>query len=1688
MSRKTIKVLLIEDNPGDARLAQIRLSEAQTRGWDMPRFEVIWVDNLTDSLARLEAMTDVVEQFDAVLTDLDLPDSQAGETFATLRNHCPHLPIVVLTGREDEELARASVRAGAQDYLFKNEATGSLVAHALMYAIERQQAQQALQEAHNALEQRVTMRTAELAQANETLQTEIAAHQKTESKLQESVALLRATLEATADSIIVVAKDGQAVIYNHELEDLFDLPHEWLSEPSLAERMANVKPYLKNPDQAFARIGELYADLEIEDQGLLEFKDGRVYERYTAPYYIDGEIEGRIWTFRNITERKRAEWTLAERTRALQESESRLEAILKYTSAIIYLKDTQGRFMLVNPAFEEAFNITPDEILGKTSYDLVPAEMAKVHEQHDEQVIQTRKPIQFEEEGIQADGKKHTVISIKFPMLNSNGEIYGVGGISTDITDRKHAEQALEAQSRISQERESRVVRQLESILYPDGDLHALELADIIDVDVLQSLMDDFYSLTKIGFALVDLKGDVLVATGWQDICTQFHRQHSETSKYCLESDTVLSSGVESGTYKLYKCKNNMWDMATPMMVGDRHIGNLFLGQFFFDDETVDRELFRQQAQTYGFDEGAYLAALERVPRWSRDRVNTVFRFYTQLATQLSQLSHSNLLLAQSLVEREHFLEDYKASEQKFKSYIENAPYGVFVADQAGRYVEVNEAACTMTGYNRDELLSMRIIDLIPSGQQDVAEKHFQTVVEEAVSKGMIPFVRKNGVQRWWTVSAVKLSETRFLGYTEDVTARKQVEDSLVEQARALRESEALYRALFEKNLAIKLLIDPETGRIMDANPAALRFYGYSHAEICTLRITDINQLPDEQVYAAMGQTMRGQKNQFTFSHRIKSGEIRAVDVYSGPIVVHGRTLLYSIIHDVTERQRAVDALQDSEAELAAIIESSPFAMMVVDEEWRVRKIKRGATEFAGRLGEDILGLRCGDALCCIHAQDDPQGCGFGPECQTCPLRSLVLDTIRTRESHYEVEANMVFTLQESVEEKTLLVYATPLTVSGERQALVVLQDITARKRAEGALRESEERFRMTIQRSPIGVGMVDSEGNLSDCNAALAEMVGYSREELLALNFADFTHPDDLEREWQLINKLWGGHTTEYRMEKRYTHKDGHVIWVDVAASLFKDEQGELEFGFAFVQDITERKRFQKALQAEKERAQQYLDIAPVIILALNSNGDIILLNKAGSQVLECAQEEALEKNWFDTFLPERSREKAESIFAELLAGKIQGREEVEDIVLTARGHERIIHWQNSLLRGSEGHIVGALSSGQDVTKQKQAEEALYRYNERLQIQHDIDRAILSAQSADEIARAALTRLQDIIPYLHASITDVSIPQQRARDTVILNTTETLDIASSDWHPLSHVGPFIETLRQGQVRLVQDLTALASPSPLEQDLRANGARAYVSVPMFVQDKLVGTLNLASDSSNFFQPDHIEVFEGVAASLAVALQQAKLLAQAQQDAETRGLLLREVNHRVKNNLDAIIGLLYLERRHAPPEALPAYQPIMEDLIQRVMSLAQVHQLLSATEWEPLELSTLTERLIQSTVQTAPSEANILFDVQDSPVRVSPDQAHHLALIIGELTTNTLKYAGADADTIWVTVRISREGDIIKFTYHNTGPDYPEHVLCFERHGTGMDIIRQIARRNLQGQLTLRNDDGPVTEISFKALP
>lgn len=174
-----------------------------------------------------------------------------------------------------------------------------------------------------------------------------------------------------------------------------------------------------------------------------------------------------------------------------------------------------------------------------------------------------------------------------------------------------------------------------------------MKISELLDIDELRGLFESFTETTGAVTALLDLEGNILIATGWQDICTQFHRVNACTAARCRESDTILAGQLSQGeTYNVYRCKNGLVDVAEPIMVDGQHVANFFTGQFFFDKP--DRAFFVRQAREFGFDEQAYLEALDKVPVFSEKQIKSMMNFFTRLARIMGEMALDKTRLAEA--------------------------------------------------------------------------------------------------------------------------------------------------------------------------------------------------------------------------------------------------------------------------------------------------------------------------------------------------------------------------------------------------------------------------------------------------------------------------------------------------------------------------------------------------------------------------------------------------------------------------------------------------------------------------------------------------------------------------------------------------------------------------------------------------------------------------------------------------------------------------------------------------------------------------------------------------------------------------------------------------------------------------------------------------------------------------------
>lgn len=406
-------------------------------------------------------------------------------------------------------------------------------------------------------------------------------------------------------------------------------------------------------------------------------------------------------------------------------------------------------------------------------------------------------------------------------------------------------------------------------------------------------------------------------------------------------------------------------------------------------------------------------------------------------------------------------------------------------------------------------------------------------------------------------------------------------------------------------------------------------------------------------------------------------------------------------------------------------------------------------------------------------------------------------------------------------------------------------------------------------------------------------------------------------------------------------------------------------------------------------------------------------------------------------------------------------------------------------LLSTASDNITHALQKNREIAQVlRESDTSLRAYADRMKIQHEIDRAILSAQSPQAIAQAALARLQPLIPNLHSSVMVFDVRHQQMTGLVAYARGERAPELETRFDGLESFN--IAGLSAGQVQSVPDMSQVPTLSPIHQYFYDHGMRSYINVPLLTQNELIGTLNIGAETPHFFTATHLEIAQEIAASLAVAIHQARLYAQVQHDAVVKSHLLQEINHRVGNNLNAIIGLLHIER-HFMPEGteLPLLRHTLEQLEQRIAALGEVHKMLSENSWAPLNLQDLISRLIRQVVNMLPNARAFEISVAPTERMASSRQANQLALVIAELAANSLTHASRENTVNHITVQIAEVDNQVEIIYRDDGPGYPDAVLREERFNVGLYLVHRIITATLHGRVELYNDNGAVAVIHFE---
>ena len=408
------------------------------------------------------------------------------------------------------------------------------------------------------------------------------------------------------------------------------------------------------------------------------------------------------------------------------------------------------------------------------------------------------------------------------------------------------------------------------------------------------------------------------------------------------------------------------------------------------------------------------------------------------------------------------------------------------------------------------------------------------------------------------------------------------VTERTIELQQALRnveESESRYHALFAASKVAMLLIDPADGAIVDANAAAVDFYGWDVDRLRSMKISEINALPPELIAHEMEDAKRRQRAHFHFPHLLASGEIRDVEVYSGPLELNGRSLLYSLIHDVTDRRR----LAEERNRLFLAIEQSPASVIVTDQDGQIEYVNPAFIRTTGYSAKDVIGknpriLKSGTT------SDDEYKAMWNQISTGHPWSGLFRNVRKNGELYWE----RAHISPIANEEGWITHY------------LAVKEDITASMEAEQAIRRLNRQLQdILAASSEVAIIATDTDGIITLFNRGAERMLGYDAQSLILKETpARFHLADEVEARGRELTDEFGIPVSGFRVfvekaereghelrEWTYVHSNGRHLPVSLTITTVYSEDHRITGYLGVAQDISKQKQAAAKLVQSEER-----------------------------------------------------------------------------------------------------------------------------------------------------------------------------------------------------------------------------------------------------------------------------------------------------------------------------------------------------------------------------------------------------------------------------------------------------------------------------------------------------------------------
>ncbi len=601
-------------------------------------------------------------------------------------------------------------------------------------------------------------------------------------------------------------------------------------------------------------------------------------------------------------------------------------------------------------------------------------------------------------------------------------------------------------------------------------------------------------------------------------------------------------------------------------------------------------------------------------------------------------------------------------------------------------------------------------------------------------------------------------------------------------------------------------------------------------------------------------------------------------------------------------------------------------------------------------------------------------------------------------------------------------------------------RDITVQKEAEIALRDSEQQLQLIFDNAPIGMALTDFRNNYIKVNKAYCEIVGYTKDELFNMTFEDISHPDDRKLDYEVLERAKQGEVTNFHFEKRYIHKNGKTIYAELHLNVLKDVSGNPYQVIAQVVDITERKESEHILKQTQARLSAVLNNLPIVTI-YEYGEDTNFVSENILDILGYSADEFMNnKDLFSNLMLEEDILKYDRKVNEW---KSNGSAGVLNNEIRVRNRKNEIVWLEDHMfevkpENGKSYFSGIMI---DITEQKKTKQKIHDTETKFAaILKNLPKVVVyqSGDGRDFVSE----NIAEMIGYLPSDIIG-----EKYFFGKIMHPDDLLVVKNSlkDWHKINEEGILIMEFRLR---------------------KKTGEYIWIEDHMFKAK--------ADDGQEYLSGVLIDVTER------------KLYEQRiSQSLKEKELLLKEIHHRVKNNLQVVSSLLKLQSGYVSDTQT---LDILTDSQNRVKSMALVHQkLYQSKDYSQIDFSEYLKQLSSHLLNSFRSTSDdVELRISSDNVFLSIDQAIPCGLIINELISNSLKYAFPVGRKGIINVGVdSLNNNDYHITVQDNGIGFPKDLNYKDTKSLGLQLVNTLVGQ-IDGTISMENHVGTSFKIMFSS--